>query len=622
MKLGDLYVQLTAKGATELTTALDGAEKKAQRTAEALQKISNVLTIVGGAVTAFAIKSVYDFVKYTEQVDKMVKITGASAEAIQGLGYAAEQEHSSLEDLATGLKFLAKNMGDARDGSIDAQKKFSDLGISIYDTFGKLRISTDVLLDVAEKMKNTTNETDKTNIALNLLGRSGINMVPLLSLGRQEIERLIKIAKDLGIVLSDDVVKAGEELGNKLTNLNLSIMGVKLALGTTLMPLLTEWVTKLIPIVEVFKTLPDWIKRTGVELAILVTGIWGMEKALLAVGIASKGIGGVVALLVAAALQIGVIINYYKGLHDRGIEFENWYKEFMADVEDGIPVIEVFAKAVKKVVEVTDDLSHWTDYLWNAYRKVAITSGLSRDELVKYADEMEKTKKTTMEQVDAVDKYFDELYELDLQQKAAAASGLKLNEIFKWSTEDVKRFRNELEKLHEAEITLADVQKKLAKAFEDTFLNTIQPILSTTAEVINNALWGIEQNIEEMFKAMAMAITQLIIKLLLLTAVIKILEALNIPAGTLVRIIGAAGFENPQPDMWARKQGSDFGRNFNEGFGSSFRSPTPSPNPVTVVIHNATPSTYVEVFANLPDKDKQRLYERGIYPGQRRFEKR
>ena len=92
MKLGDLYVQLKAKGAEELAGKLKETQKQAKLTAEQLRNIGTSLTIAGGIITAFVTKAVYYFTKYTTWVDRLMKVTGASAEAIQGLGYAAEQE--------------------------------------------------------------------------------------------------------------------------------------------------------------------------------------------------------------------------------------------------------------------------------------------------------------------------------------------------------------------------------------------------------------------------------------------------------------------------------------------------------------------------------------------------
>jgi hypothetical protein len=71
-----------------------------------------------------------------------------------------------------------------------ASEAFQKLGVTIKNQDGTLRGSDAVLLDIANKFKTMTNPVEKTALAMKLFGRSGAELVPLLSKGGDAIEEL------------------------------------------------------------------------------------------------------------------------------------------------------------------------------------------------------------------------------------------------------------------------------------------------------------------------------------------------------------------------------------------------------------------------------------------------
>ena len=170
-------------------------------------------TVIVGSMTAMVLKST----QAANAADKLAKQTGLTREQVQELGYAADQEHASLEELAKSINRLSRNMLTSTQGTNEAQRAFKSLGINVKDANGNLRSSVDVLLDIADRFKDMTNETEMSAIAMQLLGRSGADIVPFLRMGGDEIRKLTQEARDLGYVMDEETVKALKALDDQLT---------------------------------------------------------------------------------------------------------------------------------------------------------------------------------------------------------------------------------------------------------------------------------------------------------------------------------------------------------------------------------------------------------------------
>lgn len=188
----------------------------------------------GVAVGAAMIKATMSATEYGVAVDKMSKQTGISAEAVSRLGYAAQQEHASMEGLSTGIKKLARTMSDAKDGGAAGAEAFAKLGLSAVDANGGLKKTDDMLLEIADKFKVMTDDTEKAALAQELFGRSGMELIPFLEMGRSGIEELGKEADELGITLDATSAGAFKRFDDKLTKLKGSFKGAGIIIGEQL----------------------------------------------------------------------------------------------------------------------------------------------------------------------------------------------------------------------------------------------------------------------------------------------------------------------------------------------------------------------------------------------------
>ncbi len=239
--IGQLVISLvgdTKQFQTSMASSEMSIASIANKVSLGVMKFGAWTAAIGGA-TAGIVKSVKETIAYGEELDRLHKISGVSSEDLSKMGYAAEQEHASLEGLAQGMKFVSRNAV----GNADAFKK---IGIEVKDSNGQLKSSKDLLMDLSDYMANTSiNQTKKQAVAIQLLGRSGTELVPFLSMGRAEIARLGDEAERLGIVMNDVRTAELERLGDLEGKLQATTKGLRMEIGVFMIPAMEYWTKKI-----------------------------------------------------------------------------------------------------------------------------------------------------------------------------------------------------------------------------------------------------------------------------------------------------------------------------------------------------------------------------------------
>src|SRR5690606_39782 len=199
-----------------------------------LSGLAGGLSVAG---IAAVVKSVADL---QDQFGKMAQQVGVGVQSLTELDYAAKLSDVSTEELATGLTRLVSRMGDVAQGSKEAAQVFSALGVKVKNADGTLRSSEAVLKDVAERFSQFEDGATKTAFAVEIFGRSGARLIPLLNLGRQGLADLAEEARALGVVFDEKAAKAAEEFNANLPRLGQAAQGLKIELLQGLIPQLTE----------------------------------------------------------------------------------------------------------------------------------------------------------------------------------------------------------------------------------------------------------------------------------------------------------------------------------------------------------------------------------------------
>jgi hypothetical protein len=267
-------------------TRLDSIGLAADRVGARFSALTGQVTqLVAGiaGIGATAGAALFGFKGIADQVDLIsdtAQMLGISSQDFQRLGFVADQNGSSIQEMGESLKFLSKNMSAAISGNQDMVSWFNRVGISV----GQLSKGMSVI-DVYKKIGDTfshvgdtgKNSAKKIDVMMALLGRSGAGMRQVLDLGSASINDLMHEADRLGVVLSDDTVAAMGKFNDSWGRVRMTMFGVgATALGTVapglerLLTRITEWTAANRGLIAT--KFEAWINRISANLPAFIEG--------------------------------------------------------------------------------------------------------------------------------------------------------------------------------------------------------------------------------------------------------------------------------------------------------------------------------------------------------------
>lgn len=240
MKISIVLEALTGSFETDIkraNRAADKAFKDMERQAKVAAQAVGAAAAAG--VTALALLT-RQSIKTADELAKMSQKVGVSVESLSTLGYAAERSGVGLDGLRSGLVKLAKNAGDAAIGIGEARKGFDALGISVTDAEGKLKNNDVLLRELADKFASFEDGAQKTALAVNIFGRSGADLIPMLNAGADGIGKMEERARALGLEMDTNTAKSAEQFNDLMDDAGDLVRGFANDVAKELLPKLTS----------------------------------------------------------------------------------------------------------------------------------------------------------------------------------------------------------------------------------------------------------------------------------------------------------------------------------------------------------------------------------------------
>lgn len=324
----------------EADKSLSKVDERAEKVGGTLGSTIGTAAKVGAAIVAGAVAggaAIYSLsskaAEYSGNILDASRKSSLTMENLQQLKYAGEQAGVSFENLVGSTVKLNKNFAEAISGNKAAANAFSELGVSIRDAGGNARTTNDVYNDTLMRLAQMGDTTEATRLGTELFGKGFANLKPLLGEGAGGIEDLKKKASELGIVLDDEAIVAGDNFGDTMDSLKAALGGVGNVIGIQFMPILqglADWIIQHMPEIKavmkvVFDTIGDAVSLVYRILKQLYEWV---EPYLPAMGAIIKG-----------AFQIAIdIIDTTIGAISKVID---WFKK-------GIDIAKNFVKAMKE----------------------------------------------------------------------------------------------------------------------------------------------------------------------------------------------------------------------------------------------------------------------------------
>ena len=213
-----------------------------------MKKVGAGATVAGGLITGFATASLKTFAEVGDEVHKMSLRTGFTTEVLSQLRVAADLSGTSLGRLETGVTKMQQTIGDARDGLSMAVDQFDKLGITMDDLKGLT--PEEQFIKLLKATAGLEDQNLRTQVAMKLFGKAGIDMMPMLADGTQAFDDMMGKAAELGMEIDQVASEKAAKLTDAMGNMKGSMTGVMMAVGEQLAPVIVTLADKITDLVS------------------------------------------------------------------------------------------------------------------------------------------------------------------------------------------------------------------------------------------------------------------------------------------------------------------------------------------------------------------------------------
>ena len=368
------------------TDKLSAFERTTSKIGRSMTKAGTVMlgasAAVGGSILAVG-KSTAD---YAGDMYDMARGAGIGVEAFQKLAYAGRMSGVETEKLSASLVKFDRMVAEATGGNKTYMQTFEDLGIKIKDSAGNLRQPNEIFEDVADIFHNTEDGIGKTALAVELFGKSGADLIPMLNDGKAGLKAFYAEAERLGLALSNEMIAKGDAFSDQLENIGEQVKGVKLQLGAALIPALSEKISKVID------KITKWVQENP-ELAATIGNIaMTTGKWIAILGTAAIAIGSVAFIILqfrkafrAMSDAVTIGISIFKNIKNTFLVVDKAMKGYTKTQKLATVATKLFNKALKanpiltiisliialgavvySVIKNWDKIAAWFKKLWDA----------------------------------------------------------------------------------------------------------------------------------------------------------------------------------------------------------------------------------------------------------------
>ena len=172
--------------------------------------IGAIAVALGGAL-----KISREAISAFDQIGKQADTLQLSTDAFQALKAAAVEEGVVFAQVEVAMRQLTKQSTDLTRGTGELYSRLKDTNPQLIEMLRNTTSNDERLKLITLALQQTTNETERANIAFGAFGESGLGVARMLVRQEQGFDGLIERARELGLVVREDVIRNAEELEQK-----------------------------------------------------------------------------------------------------------------------------------------------------------------------------------------------------------------------------------------------------------------------------------------------------------------------------------------------------------------------------------------------------------------------
>ena len=225
---------------------LSDAEKKSQGLANGITNMARG-AVAGmaaiGAAVAGVTGSMFALANAAagplDELGKAADRAGVSFEALQELGFAAEQSGSSVTELSNAVEMMSRRLAEAARGQGRAKTALEAYGLSATDASGEIKSATDFLGELADTFQGLS-AAERLDLGQQLGLSRGL--ITMLSQGNDELERMRQVARDAGLIFTDEDRHNAEAYNDAMNLLMRTVRAMRDRIAIDLLPTLMQMI--------------------------------------------------------------------------------------------------------------------------------------------------------------------------------------------------------------------------------------------------------------------------------------------------------------------------------------------------------------------------------------------
>lgn len=224
-----------------------------------------------------------DTVELADDLMTQSSVTGLSTDELQEYAYMAELVDTDVSTITGSLTKLTRNMDSAKSGTGSAADAFKTLGIDIYNADGTMRDANDVFGEAIDKLGTMENQTERDALAMDLFGKSGQELNPIIDAGSEAIDNFRKEAHDMGYVLDEETLDSLGGIDDSMQKLDNAFQTAKQTIAVALAPVVADLTEKFVEWVQSV----DWdevktnVQNTMQGISNAIKKVWPIIETLI-----------------------------------------------------------------------------------------------------------------------------------------------------------------------------------------------------------------------------------------------------------------------------------------------------------------------------------------------------
>lgn len=347
--------------------------------------------------------------KAADAMGKLADRTGVSIERLSGLQFAAEQAGSSVEGMTVGITKMLRSVSDATSGNAMLAETFKELGV---DVAAIKNLKADEQFGViADALNGVESAADKTRIAMEIFGKSGADLIPLISEGSEGLAAYQKQAERLGRTMSREQAAKAEQANDAMNRLTTAVKSTAMVIVTTAAPAIELFA-------NIMERVVTFVRNLTAFLGDGATVIFRWVAALTAVTTAVVAVVAVGAYLVRTLRSVAVAISTVLSLSGpqgwallaaglavatgAAIALNAGFEETVSSADDAAAAASRFEAASTDMTSAAESAAAAQAKVVATLKEQVATYGLSERQITLYKLAQEGASKATMEQAKAL----------------------------------------------------------------------------------------------------------------------------------------------------------------------------------------------------------------------------